>query len=118
MVGRDQEAAPKPDGLIQSSTTSTLLASTPSMPPRWSMTDPSGRPSFADCQRSNPSMALNSSQVSRMIGQMSLIALTGNPTYFSLHSMIDRLTLSNAFLKSTNMTYNGVLGVAKASDTY
>ena len=63
MVGRDQEAAPKPDGLIQSSTTSTQLASTPSMPHRWSMTDPSGRPLFADCQRSNPSMALKSSQV-------------------------------------------------------
>ena len=55
---------------------------------------------------------------SRMIGQMALITLPGNPTSFSLHSMIDRLTLSNAFLKSTNMTYNGVLGVAKASDTY
>ena len=40
MVVRDQEAAPKPDGLIQSSTTSTQLASTPSMPHRWSMTDP------------------------------------------------------------------------------
>ena len=63
MVGRDQEAAPKPDGLIQSSTTSTQLASTPSMPHRWSMTDPSGRPLFPDCQRSNPSMALKSSQV-------------------------------------------------------
>ena len=64
MVGRDQEAAPKPDGLIQSSTTSTQLASTPSMSHRWSMTDPSGRPLFADCQRSNPSMAL--SQVSQV----------------------------------------------------
>ena len=53
-----------------------------------------------------------------MIGQMALITLPGNPTSFSLHSMIDRLTLSNAFLKSTNMTYNGVLGVAKASNTY
>ena len=62
MVGRDQEAAPKPDGLIQSSTTSTQLASTPSMLPRWSMTDPSGRTLFADCQRSNPSMALKSSK--------------------------------------------------------
>ena len=58
MVGKYQEAAPKPDGLIQSSTTSTLLASTPSMLPRWSLTDPSGRPLFADCQRSNPSKAL------------------------------------------------------------
>ena len=60
MVGRDQEAAPKPDGRTQSNTTSILLASTPSMPPSWSMTDPSGRPLFADCQRSNPSMALKS----------------------------------------------------------
>ena len=60
MVGRDQEAAPKPDGLIQSSMTSNQLASTPSMPHRWSMTDPSGRPLFADCQRSNPSMARQS----------------------------------------------------------
>ena len=58
MVGRDQEAAPKPDGLIQSSTTSTQLASIPSMPHIWYMTDPSGRPLFPDCQRSNPSMAL------------------------------------------------------------
>ena len=53
---------PKPDGRTQSNTTSILLASTPSMPPSWSMTDPSGRPLFADCQRSNPSMALKSSQ--------------------------------------------------------
>ena len=65
MVGRDQEAAPKPDGLIQSSTTSTQLASTPSMPHRCSMTAPSGRPLFADCQRSNPSMALKSSKSSQ-----------------------------------------------------
>ena len=62
MVGRDQEAAPKRDGRTQSNTTSILLASTPSMPPSWSMTDPSGRPLFADCQRSNPSMALRSSK--------------------------------------------------------
>ena len=66
MVGRDQEAAPKPDGRTQSNTTSILLASTPSMPPSWSMTDPSGRPLFADCQRSNPSMALKSSKSSRL----------------------------------------------------
>ena len=62
MVGRDQEAAPKPDGRIQSNMICILVASTPSMPPRWSMTDPSGRPLFADCQRSNPSMALKSSK--------------------------------------------------------
>ena len=62
MVGRDQEAAPKPDGLIQSSTTSSLLASTPSMLSRWYLTDPSGRPLFAGCQRSNPSKALKSSK--------------------------------------------------------
>ena len=62
MAGRDQEAAPKPDGRIQSNMISILLASTPSMPPRWSMADPSGRPLFADCQRSNPSMALKSSK--------------------------------------------------------
>ena len=40
MVGRDQEAAPKPDGRTQSNTTSILLASTPPMPSSWSMTDP------------------------------------------------------------------------------
>ena len=62
MVGRDQEAAPKPYGRIQSNMISILLASTPSMPPRWSMIDPSGRPLFADCQRSNPSMALSQSK--------------------------------------------------------
>ena len=62
MVGRDQEATPKPDARIQSNMICILLASTPSMPPRWSMTDPSGRPLFADCQRSNPSMALKSSK--------------------------------------------------------
>ena len=56
---------PKPDGRIQSNMISILLASTPSMPPRWSMTDPSGRPLFADCQRSNPSMALKSSKSSK-----------------------------------------------------
>ena len=58
MAGKDQEAAPKQDGLIQSSTTSILLASTPPMPPRWYLTDPSGRHLLADCQRSNPSKAL------------------------------------------------------------
>ena len=40
MGGRYQEAAPKPDGRIQSNMISILLASTPSMPHRWSMTDP------------------------------------------------------------------------------
>ena len=40
VVGRDQDAAPKPDGLIRSNTTFILLASTPPMLPRWSMTDP------------------------------------------------------------------------------
>ena len=34
MVGRDQEAAPKPDGRIQSNMISIQLASTPSMPHR------------------------------------------------------------------------------------
>ena len=58
MVGKDQEAGPKPDGLVQSNTTSILLASTPSMLPRWSMTDLNGRPLFADWQRSNSTMAL------------------------------------------------------------
>ena len=47
MAGRDLEAAPKLDGLIQSSTTSILLVSTPPMLPRWSLTDPSGRPFIA-----------------------------------------------------------------------
>ena len=60
MAGNDQEVAPKRDGLIPSSTTSILLASTPPMLPRWSLTDPSGRPLLADCQRSNPSKALKS----------------------------------------------------------
>ena len=40
MAGRDLEAAPKLHGLIQSSTISILLASTPPMLPRWSLTDP------------------------------------------------------------------------------
>ena len=66
MVGRDQEAAPKPDERIQSNMICILLASTPSMPPIWSMTDPSGRPLFADCQRSNQSMALKSSKSSQV----------------------------------------------------
>ena len=66
-VRRDQEAAPKPDGRIQSNIISNLLASKPSMPQRWPVTDPSGRLLFADCQRSNPSMALKSSQVSQVI---------------------------------------------------
>ena len=66
MAGRDLEAAPKLDGLIQSSTTSILLASTPPMLPRWSLTDPSGRPLLADGQNSNPSKALKSSQVSQL----------------------------------------------------
>ena len=53
-----QEVSTNLDGLIPSSTTSILLASTPPMPPRWSMTDPSGRPLLGDCQRSNPSKTL------------------------------------------------------------
>ena len=67
MAGRDLEAAPKLDGLIQSSTISILLASTPPMLPRWSLTDPSGRPLLADCLRSNPSKALKSSQVTECL---------------------------------------------------
>ena len=55
MAGRDLEAAPKLDGLIQSNTTSILLASSTPMLPRWSSTDPSGRTLVADCQRSKPS---------------------------------------------------------------
>ena len=74
-VGRDQEAAPKPDGRTQSNTTSILLASTPSMPPSWYMTDPSGRPLFADCQRWNPSMALKSSKSNSLIISSSLLCL-------------------------------------------
>ena len=58
MAGKDQDAAPKRDGLIPSSTTSILLASVPPMLPGWSLTDPSGRPLLADCQRSNPSKLL------------------------------------------------------------
>ena len=65
MAGGDLEASPKLDGLIQSSTTSILLASTPPMLPRWSLTDSSGRPLLADCQRSNSSKALKTSQVSQ-----------------------------------------------------
>ena len=60
MAGRDLEAAPRLDGLIQSSTISILLASTPPMLPRWSLTDPSGRTLLADCLRSNPNKALKS----------------------------------------------------------
>ena len=62
MAGKDLEAAPKLDGQIQSSMTSIMLASTPPMLPRWSLTDPSGRTLLADCQRSKPSKALKSSQ--------------------------------------------------------
>ena len=86
MVGRDQEAAPKPDGRTQSNTTSILLASTPSMPPSWSMTNPSGRPLFADCQRSNPSMALKSSKSSR--GRCCLSHLRFANKLFR-HTMVD-----------------------------
>ncbi len=62
---RPIEAAPKLDGLIQSNTTSILLASTPPMLPRLSLTDLRGRPLLADCQRSNPSKALKSSKSSQ-----------------------------------------------------
>ena len=55
MAEKDQEVAPNLDGLIPSSTTSILLASTPPMLPRWSLTDPSGRRLLEDCQSSNPS---------------------------------------------------------------
>ena len=52
-----QRPPPKLGGLIPSSTTSILLASTTPMLPIWSLTD--GRPLLADCQRSNTSKALN-----------------------------------------------------------
>ena len=64
MAGRDLEAAPKLHGLIQSSTISILLASTPPMLPRLSLTDPSERSLLADCLRSNPSKARKSSKSS------------------------------------------------------
>ena len=64
MGGRDLEAAQKLDGLIRPSTISIMLASTPPMLPRWSLTDPSGRPLLADCLRSNPSKARKSSKSS------------------------------------------------------
>ena len=66
MAGKDQEVAPKRNGLIPSSTTSILLASTPPMLPRWFLTDHSGRCLLADCQRSNPSKALKSSKSSHV----------------------------------------------------
>ena len=65
MTGRDLETAPKLDGLIQSSTISIMLASTPPMLPRWSLTDPSGMTLLADCLRSNPSKACKSSKSSK-----------------------------------------------------
>ena len=46
---------PKTRWLIQSSMVSILVASTPPMLPRWSLTDPSGRPLLPDCLHSNPS---------------------------------------------------------------
>ena len=55
MAGKHHEVAPKLNGLIPSSTTSILLASTPPMLPIWYLTDPSERPLLADCQRSNAS---------------------------------------------------------------
>ena len=67
MAGKYLEAAPKLDGLIQSSTTSIVLASTPPMLPRWSLTDPSGRPLLAESQRSNPRKAVN---IPRMLQQL------------------------------------------------
>ena len=54
MVGKNQEAAPKPDGLIQSNTTSILLASTPSMLPRWSVTDPQWKAFVCDLPTLEP----------------------------------------------------------------
>ena len=59
MAGKDQDVAPKLDGLILSNMTSILLSSTSPMLPRSSLTDPSGRPSnyqtatsLAPCQLS------------------------------------------------------------------
>ena len=57
-------AAPKLHGLNQSSTISILLASTPPMLLRWSLTEPSQRSLLADCLRSNPSKARKSSKSS------------------------------------------------------
>ncbi len=64
MAGKDLEAAPKLDGLIQSNTTSIMLASTPPMLPRWYLTDPSERSLLEDCLCWNPSKARKSSKSS------------------------------------------------------
>ena len=61
IAGKDQEVAQRLDGLIPSSTTSILQASTTPMLPRWYMTDPSGR-HFSDCQRSNSRKVLKSNR--------------------------------------------------------
>ena len=46
MAGKGQEVDPKLDGPILSRMISILLASTPAMLPRWSLTDSGGRPSL------------------------------------------------------------------------
>ena len=62
MAGKDQQVAPKLDGLTPSRTSSIILAATLPMLPRWYLTDPSGRPLLTDCQRSDPSKAVKSSK--------------------------------------------------------
>ena len=59
--GKDQEVAPKRDGWIPSSMTSKLICwpQDHQCCPDGLWPTPSGRPLLADCQRSNPSKALN-----------------------------------------------------------
>ena len=64
IAGKGQEVAPKTlCGLISSSTTSILLASTPPMLARWYLTNHSGRALLMDCQRLNPTSQVKSSWV-------------------------------------------------------
>ena len=55
------------------------------MLPRWSLTDPSGRPLLADCLRSNPSKARRSSQVRYIIKIFNSIVLLRSPSKEQSH---------------------------------
>ena len=99
MAGKDIEAAQKLDGLIQSSTTSILLASTPAMLPRWCLTDPSGRPLLADCQRSNLRKALKSITQVYIFMTVQYNILLFDPPIFASPVWLDH-NITSIFLRS------------------
>ena len=84
MAGKDPKAAPKTRWADSIKHDFHSAGLNKPMLPRWSLTDPSGRSLFADCQRSNPEQVKSSTERDRNIFSVAA------PTFFGLRKQIGR----------------------------